>query len=96
MSSTASPVLSIMISYKTLSSNFQKFGPELGNCSGMKFEISATRSGRWGLTNAYRSVLSASGSWLMSGASRWLEAVMGAMTIAAAMTMAATQASFFT
>ena len=27
-----------------------------------------------GLTNAYTSVLSASGSWLMSGASRWLDA----------------------
>src|SRR2546430_14437535 len=33
-----------------------------------------TVSGRSGLTKAYRSVLSASGSWLMSGASRWLEA----------------------
>src|SRR5919108_5137559 len=33
-----------------------------------------TESGRSGLTNAYRSVLSADGSWLISGASRWLEA----------------------
>ena len=28
-----------------------------------------------GLTNAYRSVLSARGSWLISGASEWLEAL---------------------
>src|SRR5262245_19255820 len=33
-----------------------------------------TVSGRSGLTNAYRSVLSASGSWLIRGASRWLDA----------------------
>src|SRR5215471_2793257 len=33
-----------------------------------------TVSGRSGLTNAYRSVLSARGSWLISGASRWLDA----------------------
>jgi hypothetical protein len=61
-SSTASPVLSIRISYRTLSSNFQKFGPELGDCSGTKFEMSTTRSGRSGLTKAYTSVLSARGS----------------------------------
>ena len=28
-----------------------------------------------GLTNAYRSVLSARGSWLISGASEWLDAL---------------------
>src|SRR6516162_5521304 len=33
-----------------------------------------TVSGRSGLRNAYRSVLSAIGSWLMRGASRWLDA----------------------
>src|SRR5213076_2094942 len=33
-----------------------------------------TVSGRSGLTKAYVSVLSASGSWLMRGASRWLDA----------------------
>src|SRR5919109_2751446 len=33
-----------------------------------------TESGRSGLTNAYTSVLSADGSWLIRGASRWLEA----------------------
>src|SRR2546428_7975327 len=34
-----------------------------------------TVSGRSGLTKAYVSVLSASGSWLMRGASRWLDAL---------------------
>src|SRR6266545_3911844 len=33
-----------------------------------------TVSGLSGLTKAYTSVLSAVGSWLMSGASRWLDA----------------------
>src|SRR5215472_4063945 len=33
-----------------------------------------TVSGRSGLRKAYRSVLSAIGSWLMRGASRWLDA----------------------
>ncbi len=36
--------------------------------------MSTTLSGLAGLTKAYVSVLSASGSWLMSGASRWLDA----------------------
>ena len=42
--------------------------------NGMKFAMSVTRSGWAGLTKAYTSVLSASGSWLVSGASRWLDA----------------------
>src|SRR5919198_4397 len=36
-----------------------------------------TVSGRSGLTNAYRSVLSARGSWPISGASEWLDAAAG-------------------
>src|SRR5919197_1142568 len=38
-------------------------------------DSSAWVLGSSGLTNAYRSVLSAAGSWLISGASRWLEAL---------------------
>src|SRR5919198_197889 len=38
-------------------------------------DSSACVLGSSGLTNAYRSVLSAAGSWLISGASRWLEAL---------------------
>src|SRR5574339_1076362 len=40
----------------------------------MKLLIRVTVSGFEGLTKAYTSVLSASGSWLISGASRWLDA----------------------
>src|SRR5688572_8989111 len=40
----------------------------------MKLLIRVTASGFAGLTKAYTSVLSASGSWLISGASRWLDA----------------------
>src|SRR4051794_40276302 len=42
-----------------------------------------TVSGLSGLTNAYRSVLSAAGSPEMSGASRWLEASTGATAVIA-------------
>src|SRR5216683_737548 len=41
--------------------------------------MSVTVSGASGLTNAYTSVLSACGSLLMSGASRWLDARPGSM-----------------
>src|SRR4051812_19742785 len=37
----------------------------------------STFSGSVGSRNTYRSVLSATGSWLISGASRWLEAPAG-------------------
>ena len=39
----------------------------------MKFAMSVTASGLSGLTNAYTSVLSATGSFEISGASRWLD-----------------------
>src|SRR6185436_2018342 len=45
----------------------------------MKLAMIVTLSGVVGLTKAYRSVLSATGSWLISGASRWLEACVGWM-----------------
>src|SRR4029434_6269002 len=41
-----------------------------------------TVSGRSGLTKAYTSVLSAKGSWLISGASRWLDAETPGVRIA--------------
>ena len=41
----------------------------------MKFARIVTVSGLFGLTNAYRSVLSTAGSSAISGASRWLDAV---------------------
>jgi len=50
----------------------------------MKFAISVTRSGLRGLTNAYKSVLSASGSALIIGASRWLEPTRDGTEAAAA------------
>jgi hypothetical protein len=40
----------------------------------MPFAIIVTVLVFSGLTNAYRSVLSARGSWLISGASEWLDA----------------------
>jgi hypothetical protein len=51
-SSTASPLLSTMISYSTLSSNLKKFGPPYRASKGMKFAINVTLSGEFGLTNA--------------------------------------------
>src|SRR5262249_26614986 len=41
--------------------------------------MNVTVSGRSGLRNTYRSVLSAIGSWLMRGASRWLDAAPGSI-----------------
>src|SRR6185503_13637317 len=64
--------------------------------SGMKFAMIVTLSGVVGLTNAYRSVLSASGSWLMSGASRWLDARSGLRNAPAVTNASTTQASFLT
>ena len=57
MSSTASPLLSTMISYSTLSSNFQKFGPLAGNWNGMKMLISVTLSGSPGSRTRRRRVV---------------------------------------
>src|SRR5712691_10441964 len=62
----------------------------------MKFAINTTRSGRAGLTNAETSVLSASGSWLISGASRWLDARSGLSRTPPARIARTTQTSFFT
>ena len=72
-SARASPELDTWISYRTGSPNSLKFGPPYGSCSGMKLAMSVTVSGRSGLTNAYTSVLSATGSFEISGASRWLD-----------------------
>src|SRR5437773_8315700 len=41
----------------------------------MKFATIVTMFVLSGLTNAYRSVLSARGSWLINGASEWLDAL---------------------
>src|SRR3989442_10311834 len=66
-----SPSLSIRISYRTSSPNWKKFGPPAGSSRGMKFERIVTFEVSTGSTNAYRSVLSATGSFEMVGASRW-------------------------
>src|SRR5213593_409993 len=66
-----SPLLSIRISYRTSSPNWKKFGPPAGSSSGMKFERIVTFEVSTGSTNAYRSVLSATGSFEIVGASRW-------------------------
>src|ERR1700694_6027617 len=73
-SATASPLVSTLTAYNTSSPNREKFGPPCGASNGIQFAISVTVFGLSGLTNAYVSVLSATGSWLISGASRWLEA----------------------
>src|ERR1700737_3455832 len=73
-SATASPLVSTLTAYNTSSPNREKFGPPCGASNGIQLAISVTVFGLSGLTNAYVSVLSATGSWLISGASRWLEA----------------------
>src|SRR4029079_3843204 len=85
-----------MISYSTLSSNLKKFGPPYGASNGMKFAIKTTLFGFVGLTNAYTSVLSASGSALMSGASRWLDACSEPTPRTAAVMATAMNVHFFT
>jgi len=52
----------------------KKFGPPAGSWSGTKLAMMVRLFVASGLTNAYRSVLSAAGSPAMSGASRWLDA----------------------
>src|SRR4029077_14499885 len=49
-----------------------------------------------GLTNAYRSVLSAVGSWLISGASRWLDALPGSIWSTTSAATAPHKTSFLT
>ena len=51
-----------------------KFGPPAGSSNGIQLPMIVTVSGLSGLTNAYRSVLSATGSMEINGASRWLDA----------------------
>src|SRR3989442_14307957 len=55
----------------TFLSNWKKFGPPAGSSRGMKFERIVTFEVSTGSTNAYRSVLSATGSFEIVGASRW-------------------------
>src|SRR5262249_29004709 len=49
-------------------------GPPFGSSNGIQFATIVTVSGLSGLTKAYRSVLSNSGTPAISGASRWLDA----------------------
>src|SRR6476469_1383707 len=73
MSGSGWPSLLMWITYVTSSPNSKKFGPPGGYSSGRKLAMIVTESGRSGLTNAYRSVLSATGSLEISGASRWVD-----------------------
>src|SRR5919197_933996 len=62
--------------YRALGENVYQFGPAAGSSPGIQLEMIVRVFGRSGLRNAYRSVLSAVGSSEISGASRWLEAVL--------------------
>src|ERR671934_1389028 len=64
------------MSYRAVGENVYQFGPAAGSSPGIQLEMIVTVSGLSGLRNTYRSVLSAVGSSEMSGASRWLEAVL--------------------
>src|SRR5207245_4309442 len=70
MSVSGRPSLLMWMEYVTSSPNSKKFGPPGGYSSGMKLARIVTVSGLSGLTNAYRSVLSATGSLAILGASR--------------------------
>src|SRR6185436_7245046 len=70
-------LLSIRTSYRTPVPNAKKFGPPAGSSNGIQLLTIVTVFGASGLTNAYRSVLSACGSAEISGASRWLDAPPG-------------------
>src|SRR2546425_13176627 len=70
MSGSGRPSLLMWMEYVTSSPNSKKLGPPGGYSSGMKFARIVTVFGRSGLTNAYRSVLSATGSLEIPGASR--------------------------
>src|SRR5919199_6704136 len=83
------------MSYRAVGENVYQFGPAAGSSPGIQFDAIVTVSGLSGLTNAYRSVLSADGSSEMSGASRWLDAVaaVGPPPVAARTTASAASAA---
>src|SRR5437660_8652483 len=62
--------------YRALGENVYQLGPAAGSSPGIQFETMVNVLGLSGLRNAYRSVLSAVGSSEISGASRWLDAVL--------------------
>src|SRR5436305_15047807 len=66
----------------------KKFGPPAGCSNGYQFAMRATSCGEAFGTNAYRSVVSTAGSFAMSGASRWLDALTGRGTSTAAVVTA--------
>src|SRR5262249_45551574 len=65
-----------MMLYRALGENVYQFGPAAGSSPGIQFETMVNVLGLSGLRNAYRSVLSAVGSSEISGASRWLDALL--------------------
>src|SRR5919202_5267251 len=83
------------MSYRAVGENVYQFGPAAGSSPGIQLETIVNVSGLSGLTNAYRSVLSALGSSEISGASRWLDAVAapGPPRVRAAATSAARDAA---
>src|SRR5919201_5515332 len=62
--------------YRALGENVYQFGPAAGSSPGIQLEMMVNVLGLSGLRNAYRSVLSAVGSSEISGASRWLDALL--------------------
>src|ERR671936_953933 len=62
--------------YRAVGENVYQFGPAAGSSPGIQLDTIVNVSGLSGLRNAYRSVLSAVGSSEISGASRWLDAVL--------------------
>src|SRR6187200_3395515 len=76
-------------------SKWKKFGPPAGSSSGIQLPMSTRRDGSTGSRKKYTSVLSATGSFEIAGASRWLEASAGAAARAAANTTAARRESGF-
>src|SRR5919201_1347138 len=64
------------MSYRAVCENVYQFGPAAGSSPGIQLEMIVKVPGLSGLRNAYRSVLSAVGSSEISGASRWLEALL--------------------
>src|SRR5215471_12308538 len=55
------------------SPKWEKFGPPAGSSSGIQLAIRTRRDGSAGSRKKYVSVLSATGSFEMPGASRWLD-----------------------
>src|SRR5215218_3232061 len=76
MSGFASPVRSILTRYLARSEKRYQLGPAAGSSAGIQLAITVRALGASGLLNAYRSVVSAEGSSAISGASRWLDAVL--------------------